>query len=94
MWWELIYFSVIPCILSFAYLIIEKWYYQDLRMITLGNAKRYLFKSSKTLTGLTLLIATALSGIGVMVFLCIRLVCTRSTVMAPWTFFSFTGKLS
>lgn len=37
-------------------------------MITLGNAKRYLFKSSKTLTGLTLLIATALSGIGVMVF--------------------------
>ena len=59
-WWELIYFSVIPCILSFAYLIIEKWYYQDLRMITLGNAKRYLFKSSKTLTGLTLLIATAL----------------------------------
>lgn len=63
----------------------KKWYYQDLRMITLGNAKRYLFKSSKTLTGLTLLIATALSGIGVMV-LCIRLVCTRSTVMAPWTF--------
>ena len=54
--------------LSFAYLIIKKWYYQDLRMITLGNAKRYLFKSSKTLTGLTLLIATALSGIGVMVF--------------------------
>ncbi|WP_369468232.1 FtsX-like permease family protein [Enterococcus faecalis] len=46
----------------------KKWYYQDLRMITLGNAKRYLFKSSKTLTGLTLLIATALSGIGVMVF--------------------------
>ncbi len=41
---------------------IKKWYYQDLRMITLGNAKRYLFKSSKTLTGLTLLIATALSG--------------------------------
>ena len=46
----------------------KKWYYQDLRMIILGNAKRYLFKSSKTLTGLTLLIATALSGIGVMVF--------------------------
>ena len=45
--WELIYFSVIPCILSFAYLIIEKWYYQDLRMITLGNAKRYLFKVAK-----------------------------------------------
>ena len=60
-------------------------------MITLGNAKRY-FKSSKTLTGLTLLIATALSGIGVMV-LCIRLVCTRSTVMARGLF-SFTGKLS
>ena len=82
MWWELIYFSVIPCILSFAYLIIEKWYYQDLRMITLGNAKRYLFKSSKTPHWFDLINCDSLEwdrrdG------LCIRLVCTRSTVMAP-----------